>query len=62
MMPVFFSYPCFVFALAHKNLKNFVIKTDFQFYAALSRMSLSGGEIRLVFGARNEPYQLMGTT
>ena len=62
MMSVFFSYSCFVFALAHKNLENFVIKTDFQFYAALSRMSLSGEEIGLVFGARNEPYQLMGTT
>ncbi len=31
---VFFPYPCFVFALVHTNLKNFGIKTYFQFYAA----------------------------
>ena len=31
----FFPNLCFVFALAHTILKNFGIKTDFQFYAAL---------------------------
>ncbi len=33
---VFFPNSCFVFALAHTNLKNFGIKTDFQYYMALT--------------------------